>query len=249
MTSSPRGRDMKSPQFNPSLPDFGPRGRTSRHGRSRVGQRAASREAPQEAPGSSARALPAAGDARAARTDPPPAAQLPRGSARGARPRGGRAWEERGRSGGRSAERSGPAEPRSAPARQRLPPPGTMWQPATERLQVGAGGARPRAGEGAVGVSVCRRTGTSPQLLHGPPGPCRAALRGGRPAAGASQRGFGAGRPHPGRRGLGGFWRGRGQCRAGRERSGAGGAEPLPPDVRGRAARPARPGASSAVSS
>lgn len=165
---------MKSPQFNPSLPDFGPRGRTSRHGRSRVGQRAASREAPQEARGSSARALPAAGDARAARTDPPPAAQLPRGSARGARPRGGRAWEERGRSGGRSAERSGPAEPRSAPARQRLPPPGTMWQPATERLQVGAGGARPRAGEGAVGVSVCRRTGTSPQLLHSPPGPCRA---------------------------------------------------------------------------
>lgn len=165
---------MKSPQFNPSLPDFGPRGRTSRHGRSRVGQRAASREAPQEAPGSSARALPAAGDARAPRTDPPPAAQLPRGSARGARPRGGRAWEERGRSGGRSAERSGPAEPRSAPARQRLPPPGTMWQPATERLQVGAGGARPRAGCRGVRLPPHRDfAATSPR----PAGavPCRAA--------------------------------------------------------------------------
>lgn len=239
---------MKSPRFNRSLPELGPRGCTSQHGHSRVGQRAVSRETPQET----------AGGLRSSARAPCCRRRAHRSTARGAAaarlrawrppprwPRVGGAWAERRAE--RGAERAGRA---ALGARSAAPPAARHHVAAGHGAAAGRRGwARPRVGGGAGRASLwslCRRTGTLPQLLPGPPGPCRAALRGGRPAAGRSHRGFG---PRPGRRGLGGFGRGRGQCRVGRERSEAEGAEPLPPDVRGRAARPARPGGSSAVSS
>lgn len=170
---------MKSPRFNRSFPELGPRGCTSQHGHSRVGQRAVSRETPQET----------AGGLRSSARAPCCRRRAHRSTARGAAaarlrawrppprwPRVGGAWAERRAE--RGAERAGRA---ALGARSAAPPAARHHVAAGHGAAAGRRGwARPRVGGGAGRASLwslCRRTGTLPQLLPGPPGPCRAVPR------------------------------------------------------------------------